>query len=181
MKIKDGQGSGRFAKVNARQRLDTTCANLSQAQLISMLDGRTFSWSSSFSAATGNEIIYIQNTSKTRDLIITEIHCGGVNTGLFELFEVTGTPAGTVITGKNNNLSSNFVAEATAYGNASVTGLTVGDRIGLVRTQAGEHKTLQLQSALILGFQDAIALTYTGSTGVTDCYLQGFYQRPEDI
>lgn len=181
MKIEDGAGGGQQAKVNTKQRLDVSSASFSEAHLVSALDGETFTWSTSYSAATGNEIIYLKNDSKTKKLVIAEIALGGVLTGLFELFQVTGTAAGTGITGKNNNLSSNQVADATAYGDASVTGLTIGDRIALVRTPATTHCKIDLQDSLILGFNDAIAITYTGSTGIVDGYILAYYEKEDAI
>jgi hypothetical protein len=145
------------------------------------LDAETYTYSTSYSAATGNEVLYIKNTSKTKKLIIAEITMGGVNTGLFELFQVTGTAAGTVITGKNINLSSSNAADASGYGDASVTGLTIGDRIGLVRTPANTHCKIDLQDSLILGLNDAIAVTYTGSTGLVDGYMLCYFESEDEI
>jgi hypothetical protein len=181
IKIEDGTGTGATTKVNAKNRLDVSAASFSEAHLVSALDAQTYVWSTSYSASTGNEVLYIKNTSKTKKLIIAEITVGGVLTGLFELFQVTGTASGTSITGKNINLSSSNTADATALGDASVTGLTIGDRIALVRTPANTHCKIDLQDALILGLNNAIAITYTGSTNTVDGYLLGYYEDESEI
>jgi hypothetical protein len=138
-------------------------------------------WTTSFSAATGNEIIYIKNTSKTSLLVIDKADVSSVNAGLFELFEVTGTAAGTSISGSNTNLTSGNEADATSLGEASVTGLTIGKRIDLARTSANGSGTMQLKDVLVLGLNDAIAITYTGSTGIVDAAILGYYEKVENL
>lgn len=181
MKIEDGGGKGSFAKVNAKQRLDTTAATLNQRALVSIVDGQTFTWTTSFSAATGNEVIYIKNDSKIKLLIIDKVTVNSVNAGLFELYTATGTAGGTSITGVNTNLTSSVVADATAYGEAAVTGLTLGDRIDLARTAANGRANMELQDILILGLNDAIAVEYTGSTGLVDLIITGYFETEADV
>lgn len=181
MKINDGTGSNREAKVNIRNRVDVSAAIFKESHLVSAIDASTYLWTTSFSAATGNEIIYIKNTSKTKLLVIDKVTVNSVNAGLFELFQVTGTAAGTSITGKNANLTSGNTAEATALGEASVTGLTIGDRIDLARTAANGRATMELDDVLIMGLNDAIAITYTGSTGIVDAIITGYYDVIEGI
>jgi hypothetical protein len=181
MKVEDGIGSGKLAKVNSRNRLDISSATFSESHLVAALDAETYLWTTSFSAATGNEIIYIKNNSKTKLLVIDKVTVNGVNAGLFELFQVTGTASGTSITGKNSNLTSGNSADATALGEASVTGLTIGDRIDLARIPANGRATMELQDVLLLGFNDAIAITYTGSTGIVDAIVTGYYETLDGI
>ena len=181
MKIRDGAGSGRESKVNAKNRLDVTAASLNQSALTAVSDGQTFIWTSSFSAATGNEVIYIKNDSKDKLLFIEDVVVSSVNAGLLEIYEVTGTAAGTPITGKNTNLTSSNVAVATAFGDAAVTGLTLGDRIDLARTSANGRVDIKLADILIMGFNNAIAAQYTGSTGIVDVAITGFYEIEADL
>ena len=176
MKIEDGKGSGRFASVSGVQRLNVSSKTAPRVFYISRDDGEAYNWTSSFSAGTGNEIVYIKNNSTTKKLIIESLAVGGVLTGLFEIFECTGTAGGTPITGKNINLSSNNEADATSYGNASVTGLVIGDRIGLTRTAATSSNIIIQNGALQLSFNDAICVTYTGSTGIVDCVVRAYFE-----
>jgi hypothetical protein len=176
MKIQDGAGGGKLAGVNDDNRLETQTVTVSETHFASLNKGKTFLWTSSYSAATGNEIIYIKNTSTTSYLIIDKVTVNGVLTGLFELYQVSGTASGTSITGTNANLTSNNVAAATALGNASVTGLTIGNRIDLARISATGRATMELNDVLILGFDDAVAVTYTGSTAIVDATITGYYE-----
>lgn len=182
MKIEDGTGSGKFTKVNNRNRLDVSSAVFSEAHLVAAEDAETYIWSSSYSATSGDEVIYIKNTSKAKLLVIHSMKLGAVATAQFALYEVTGTPAGTTITGKNTNLTSGNAAEATSYGDASVTGLTIGDRIEIVRIPANDSKHVDTQDCIILGFNDAIAITYTAGSGNTiDATILGYYEELGNI
>lgn len=181
IKLTDGGGNNRDAKVNRRQRLDTSSASFSESHLVAAEDAGTYIWSSSYSASSGDEIIYIKNTSKTTLLIIEKIVVGTVNTGTMALFEVTGTASGTTITGKNTNLTSGKTAEATALGNAAVTGITIGDRIDIIRLAATSNGKLELNNTLILGLNDAIAITYTGNAGNVEASVLGYYDSIENL
>lgn len=176
MKLQDGTGSGSYVKVTTDNRIDTSSRQSTRAYYVSRDAGQSYIWTSSFSAATGNEIIYVKNDSTSKNLYIDFIHVSGVNTGLFEVYQVSGTAAGTTITGRNLNLTSSNVADATSYGDASVTGLTIGNRLYLHRTPANSSGTMEINDTLILGVSDAIALTYTGSTGIVDAEIRGFFE-----
>ena len=174
--IEDARGRGYKASVSTTNRLNVSAKTAQRSFYISRDAGDCYNVTSSFSAATGNEVIYLQNTSKTKKMYVDLIRVGGVNTGLFEVFIATGTPGGTTVTPINMNLSSSQSAEATAYGDASVTGLTIGDRLALVRVGATDSKDIPLDSTLALGLNDAITITYTGSTGIVDTLIRIWYE-----
>lgn len=181
MKIEDGGGSGKLAKVNSRRRLDVSAANVSESAYIAAAEAETYIWTGSYSTNTGDEIMYIKNNSSSKLLVIDKVTVNSVNAGFFELFDVSGTAAGTIVTGKNTNLTSGNVADATSYGDASVTGLTIGDRIDLARTAANGRTDMKLNDVLILGQNNAIAVTYTGSTGLTDIIITGYFEVLEGL
>lgn len=174
--IEDARGKGYKASVSVTNRLNVSAKTAQRSFYINRDDGECYNVTTSFSAATGNEVIYIKNDSKTKKMYIDLARVGGVNTGLFEVFEVTGTAAGTEITPKNLNLASSQTADATAYGDASVTGLTIGDRIAMVRVPANSSADIPFESTVILGLTDAIAITYTGSTGIVDALIRFWYE-----
>jgi hypothetical protein len=176
MKIYGATGDGKGVAVTDSNRLSVAASTSSDTHRVSVEDGQTYLWTSSFSADTGEEVIYIKNTSTTSVLTIDKVTVNSVLTGLFELYQVTGTAAGTSITGINANLTSNNVAAATAFGNAEVTGLTIGNRIDMARIPALGRATMELNDVLILGLNDAIAVTYTGSTGIVDLIITGYYE-----
>ncbi len=182
MKIEDGAGSGKVAKVNKRNRLDVASSTFSEAHLVALQDGQTYSWTSSYSATSGDEIIYIKNTSKTKLLIIDSMELGAVATAQFAIYQVTGTASGTSITGKNTNLISGNAADATALGDAAVTGITIGDRVSIIRVPANDSKLIDFKDTLVLGLNDAIAITYTAGSGNTiDATIVGYYDTLENI
>jgi hypothetical protein len=181
MKIEDGIGSGRLTAVNTRNRLDVSSATFTEHHLVAVKDAQTYTWTTSWSAATGNEVIYLKNDSKTKLLIIHKIQASSVNAGLIELYTCSGTAGGTTITGVNSNLTSGNTPDATSYGDAAVTGLTLNSRIDLARTSANGRVTLELDDTLILGLNDAIAIQYTGSTGLVDVTITGYYDTVEGI
>lgn len=181
IKIDDGAGSGRLAKVNERRRLAVSASSFNEASLVAFSEGATYNWTSSYSAISGDEVIYIKNTNTSKLLVIDKVAVSSVNAGFFELYQVSGTGAGTTITGKNTNLTSGNVAAATALGNASVTGLTIGDKIDQARVAANSRSVMDTKDVIILGQSDAIAITYTGSTGIADVTITGYYDSLEGV
>ena len=175
MKIEDGGGTGKFAKVNGHQRLEVSSSVFSESSFVAKTSARTFIWTSSYSADTGAEVIYIKNTSKVNNLVIDKVTVNSVAAGFFEFGAASGTASGTAITGANTNLTSGNVADATALGNAAVTGVTLDTRIDLARTTANGRATMELQDVLIMGLNDAVTITYTGSTGIVDIIVTGYY------
>lgn len=177
MKIEDGRGSGLFASVSGVQRLNVSAKTAPRIFYISRDDERAFNWTSSYSASTGDEIIYLKNTDTDRNLIIHQVDVGGVNTGLFEIYQVTGTATGTEINGTNLKLASGRTPDALSYGDAAVGGLTLGNRISLLRTDANSSRAVgDIAECLFLGFNDAIAIQYTGSAGIVDCSITGYLE-----
>ena len=178
IELEDGTGSGYRARVDNDNRLHTSAVTFSESAEIARHHADTYLWTSSFSTNTGEEVIYIKNTSTTQNLIIDKATVNSVLTGLFELCTFTGTAGGTGITGANSNRTSGKTASASSYGDASVTGLTSATRIDLARVPANGRATMELNDVLILGQGDSIAITYTGSTGITDTIITGYYIDP---
>lgn len=159
------------------QRLNVSAKVAPRSFYIARDDERAFTWTSTYSAATGNEVLYVKNDDTDRNLIIHDIVVGGANAGVYTVAQVTGTGSGTTVTPKNLNLSSGRTADATSLGNASVTGLTIGDTISIRRVAAGDNTEFKdIAESLILGFGDAIAITYVGSTGNVECIVHGYFE-----
>ena len=158
IEIEDGKGSGRRAEVDKENKLSVSSTGHSESSEVSRERGATYLWTSSYSAGTGNEVIYIKNTSTTQNLIIDKATVNSVLTGLFELNVAAGTAGGTTITGTNANLTSGNAASASSYGNASVTGITPGIRIDMARIPANGRATMELNDILILGLNDAVSI-----------------------
>lgn len=173
-----GKGGGFKAGVTETGRLDVSARTNSRVYYVSRDDGLSFSWHSSFCASTGDEVIYIRNTSDNLRLFINNVDVAGAASGIWELVHETGgTAAGSTITGKNLNFSSGNVAPVTAFGNASVTGTLVGDTVDSIRTVAGTSGSFQTNDGISLGKNDGIFITYTGS-GVIEATIIGYFEAP---
>lgn len=157
-------------------RLNTSAKTASRAYYLSRDQGEAFTFTSSYSSTSGDNIIYIKNTNNDKRLYIDHIHLSAINAGLFEMFNVSGTASGTSITAQNLNLTSNKAASATSLGDAAVTGITLGGRITMARVGAIGSSDLNMENVLILGFGDAIAIRYTGTSGIVDSVVRGFYE-----
>jgi hypothetical protein len=178
MKWEDGKGSGRAAGVSANNRGDVSSRNASRIYYTSRDFKQAYNWVSSFSASTGNEIIYLKNDSQVNDLYIDHVLLSAeAGRATFALYEVSGTAAGTTLTGVNLNLKSSNTADVTSFGNAAVTGLTLGNKIEVVSAPDDTTVALNVQDALILGFNNAIAIEFTGSAGNVNCVISGFFEE----
>ena len=62
-----------------------------------------------------------------------------------------------------------------------MTGVTpaVADRIYLCRNAANSRSVINVKDELILGQDDAIVVTYTGSTGIQDIEVTGFFEHED--
>jgi len=168
--IEEAQGSD--GRINTSSRINT------RSFYISRDDGQVYTFNSEFAANNGEEVIYIKNTSSTKKLHISSLILSAASEVDWDVFEVTsGTPAGTTITGKNLNLSSSNDASATSFGDASVTGTLTGDTISHARSSSATTVILTYGSALILGQNDDIAVTYgSSSSGEINVTIQGFFE-----
>lgn len=181
IQIEDGGGKNGKVEVSLNQRLNVSSRSSSRAYYVARDNGLCFTWTSSWSADTGEETFYLKNNSKTLLLLIDEIVVSSVNAGLFEVFTTTDTAAGTTVTGKGTNQRIGIAADASALGNAEVTGVTpvVGDRVYMARVGANGRAIINVKDELILGQDQAIVFTYTGSTGIQDIEVTGFFEHED--
>ena len=178
--IEDGQGQGKKAGVNDSNELEVRADVNTRGAIVSDTDEETYIWTSSYNATSADEIIFVKNTSKVKRLFIDEIIVGGVLSGLFEVFDATGTStqAGTGSTGQNLNLSSSKTPESTSMGNAAVTAVTLGNRIGIVRVPELDTHEITFDDELILGQNASITVTYTGTgASVIHASLHGYFDK----
>ena len=160
------------------ERLDVSAQAAPRAFFASRDFGRAFSWTSTIDAQTGEETAYLQNTSPTRILVIDKIIFSGLLAGIHAVgIQTSGTAAGTVMTGRNLNLGNTNTAEATAFGNALVTGSVAGDIIGYAYHGATSTTELDYNDSLILGQDDAIFLTVIVAVdGLVYQTIEGHYE-----
>lgn len=177
--IEDGKGRGYNASVSSAHRLNVSSKSLDRIFYISRDDGRAFNLISVVaSAAAGDHIAYIKNTSSTRNMYIYRVEFHSANAALWKLWSVTGTAAGgSALTPSNLNRTSSKTAEATARGDGAVTSLTTGDILGVHRSAANGEGEMSYDGALILGPNDAVSVEYdTGTTGAAEVDFLFWYE-----
>ena len=177
--IQDGRGRGFTAEVDSDNHLHTFAFTLPKVGEISKEKGQTYVWSSRYLIAAGSSIIYLQNTSATRNLIIDEIDVGATESTTWELWSSTGNGAGTVVSGNNLNLTSSNNPEARAFGDANITSNTSGVLLGYTKHGAMNISDFDIKDSLILGQNDAIIVKKQptpASTVSGVCFIVGYYE-----
>ena len=154
--IEDGKGRGFSAAVDADNHLQADTFTLSRIGKVSKFDGQTYVWSSRYLIAAGSSIIYLQNTSTTKNLIIDEIDVGASSGATWELWTSTSDGGGTVISGNNLNLTSSNAPDSRAFGDANITSNTSGVLLGYTKHGNMGLSDFDVKDSLILGQNDAI-------------------------
>ena len=163
--IKDADGNS-VGQVNGR--LNTKSIVETALEHVSAEDGLAFSWSSSF--ATGGadvECFTLNNDAIGKHLHIDQIWLGASANAVFTWgFVSGGTPAGTSVVGKPMNHDLTQVAEATAFGDAAVTGSVVVDSDAYFQCLANQTYRHDLEGAWILGRDDKFGISCDTSATV---------------
>lgn len=134
---------------------------------ISANDSDAFSWFSSFATGTTDiEVLTIQNDHAIKNLVIEDMWLAAADAAILIIGHVTsGTPAGTTVTPVCLNRAAIKTAQATAFGNASVTGTVVVASIWEVPLAAdAEPYHLETHGALLLGKDDRVGISCSTST-----------------
>lgn len=139
---------------------------------------KAYSWVSAYTTAGAENIIYIKNTHETDILEIHNVILGTAANAVFTLHEVTGTAGGTTITGSPLNLQSTRTASVSSYGDASVTGLTLGNALMKFRVLANYGDEFDVAGGVIVPPGKAIAVANT-ATGACDCTIFGHFNSLE--
>jgi len=174
--IEDGKGRGSSMSVSSSNRGNVSAKSNPRSYYVSREDGQFFTWYSSYSATSGDYVIYIKNNSQSTNLVISRMMFGGANAGKYSVEIVSGTAAGTAIEGAHFNRSKVREADSTSFGNAAVTGLSTEDTLGAMRLMAGQTGSGSSSNALILGVTSAIAIKYIGSAGDVDITIFGYFE-----
>lgn len=146
---------------------------------VSKETGQTYSWSSRYIVDGGSSIMYLQNISPTRNLIIQEINIGGVSGAIWELWTCTTDGAGTVVSGTNHNFTSSNAPEARAFGDANITSNSSGTLLGYTIHPNNGEESFHTGESLVLGQNDAIIVktppaSITTISGV--CTVIGYFE-----
>jgi len=173
--LEGGTGNGYVAKVNADNKLEVRSESVDESGIIAQRDQLYFNWQSDYSATANDIVLYIKNTSADKDLAIRKCYMHNATACDWEFRRVdAGTAAGTAVTAVNLAFGSNIAAEATAYGNAAVTGITSSTVMWSYRTAAATPHYLDANGAVIVKPNNAIAVKTT-ATGAIKVYVAAYY------
>jgi len=157
-----GQVQGSDGRLNVSARADSRSFYVSrddgQAYILRIEDD---------DAVAGDLVAYIQNTSTSKRMYITDIHLNSENAATFKLAFGDSTAAtGTGVDPVNLNRGSPNDSVDNSFGNGAVGGVTASTFFSTVRVGAGEFEEWDSKDALILGQNDNLVIEYdTGSTG----------------
>ena len=177
--IEDGKGRGNKLAINSDNHAEVIADTQRIGAAVSERDAETYVWTSAYSATNGDEVMYIKNTSSTKRLFIDVVRNGSVLNTLFEVFNATGTStqAGTTSTGQNLNLGSGNTPESSSMGNAAVTQVTLGNRLGSIRVPALSQGAMDFGDELILNQNDSIAISLTSTTAtIINSTVRGYFK-----
>jgi len=157
--------SGEDAKV-IEGKLQTKSIVETQLESISASNGQAYSYTSTYSATSGQEIMTIKNDIK-QHMHIDQVWVSGAAAAIFSIGHVTsGTPGGTTITGNPLNHDLSEVADTTAFGNAEVTGTVVVADEAWLLAPAGQTVPFDLEGAWIFAKDDVFGIRVDTSTVV---------------
>jgi len=174
MRIEDGKGKNGDMSVSKSQRGDVSARSAPRAMYSARDEGLSFAAIYHFTAAAGEYVAYLKNTSSTKNLFLHRLVIGGVNSVLWKLFFVTGTAAaGATVTATPTNKAKSIPAEVIAMdGDTAITGLTVDGQFAAIRSVAAKDSVEEFDGTIQLGPGDALAVEYdTGTGGIGEVSL----------
>jgi len=167
--------SGENVEVQGDGRMDVRAKSIDELALVSREKGLAFTWSNeTYDPDAADTILGVQNTSATLDLYITDIWISCDTATVVEVHIPTAEPtmAGTAVTGRNLNTTSNEVAPATAKGDE--TGNTQGDVIGQFRVAAAGD-SVHVKLPVILGQNKMIGVDVVTASTAASVTIVGFF------
>lgn len=180
MKIEDGKGKNGDMSVSATQRGNVSAKTAPRVFYSARDDGLAYSAIyESITAAAGDYIAYIKNTSSTRNMFIGDITLGGVEAIKWKMFFCTGTAAaGESVTATPMNNSKAIPAEATCMaGDTTITGLATTGQVSNHRNAALSSVEEHFDGSLVLGPGDAMVIEYdAGTSGVCEVDIHFHYE-----
>jgi len=163
--IKDSDGKS--ATVTGGNRLAVEAISQTRLQEISAETGFAHTYTSTFATGgTDIEVMSIENTASDKHMHLDQLWIGCDDVCTFVVgWMSTGTPAGTVITGRAMNEALGKTAPTAAFGNASVTGSITLDSHALFVLPADTMLLVDLEGAWV-GEQGDTFVVQSGTSTV---------------
>ena len=190
MKIEDGTGSGKLAKVDSENRLRTSSVTETEA-LHAAEEGRGYNINTGFISVIGNaSLIYLKNNGDS-DVVLASIIVGlfnGITHSDDPYFTITRNPTGGDIisdaTAVEANVNRNFGSSATLTVNVykgKVGGtITGGTNFGKLQLNPATRNFYGVEIVIPKGSSIALALTANVSSGSANGYAAFICYEKED-
>lgn len=177
--FEDGEGSGKLAGVTIDNRIKAESKSNVRGYYVSRDDERAFNAVfEDASAAAGDYVAYLKNTSTTRNLYVDLVRVDAANAVKWKVVSATGAATGgNTVTPVNMNRSSGITASVDARAD-NVGGFTAGSNlIATIRNAANSSATIPFDDVLVLGQNDAIAIEYdSGTTGDASITIRFYFE-----
>ncbi len=179
LQIESGSGNGKQVAVSNDNRFDVNAKANGRASYVSKDDGQCYFWTHSFiNTGNGDTILWLANTSTTKDLYIEKIHITGDVTTQFTVHSPAyAAPAGSVVTGTNANRTSGNVADASCYGDE--TNNTQGNVLFQGHALAFTEIIFPVDGKIVLGYHDCIAVDFVTLGTLAAVSFVGYYEDKE--
>jgi hypothetical protein len=169
MRIKDGGGTSREAKVTGNQQLETFSVTEPEDKFNNRF-GKTWTINSSSTPVGANDyIFYFKNTSNVI-YAITDVRATAAAATLLSIDHISGTPtfaAGTDLTPVNRNLTSSVSITGTIKSDTNTTGLNDLGRLFPLQVEAANKLAhLRTSANIIIPPGQAIAIESSAITAV---------------
>lgn len=185
IQITDGTGSTEVkAKVDASNRLHTFNVQHS-AMSEASLNGDAYSWTSVTSDInTGDTALVVQNKSHTRKLVIQQVYAYGDVPTLMKIHcpaPVTFSGGAAVVGVNLNRGKAATLAVAIGHRDEEANAFVAGNVILTLATnettgdQYGIMVDPLLDGAVVLGYDDIIAVDVIGEIAAYECTIAGYY------
>lgn len=182
LEIIDGAGSGKRAKVDTNQRLETFSVTEKRMADISKRNGNSFIITSDFisltTTASFNGVLYVKNTDSSKLIFIDKVRVCGTGTSMnaMQCKFIKNPTTGTLISDANagiaipSNLGSSEVFTGTVYA-ASADGKTItnGDQFSQFTVHLPGHSVNEYDGSIILTGGTALGIEIKPSAATTAC------------
>ncbi len=195
--ITDGTGKAFLAAVNEQNELLVKAIRASIEHTVSSRDGEAYiahtgTTANTLTISTGETIkmLYLENTSSTRELVIEKISAS-TSVGLVVLTYTRNTTLGTATANNafepvNENFASGKQAQTICHswdesGTTGIGGITVGTKLATHVLGIGETED-DINGAIVLSRGNNIVLSIVNGTGgdiEAECKIRFYFDRPE--
>lgn len=174
LQIESGSGNGQQVSVT-RNRLDVASKTNGRATYVSKEDGQCFFWGHAYDYDAGDTILWISNTSTTKNLNIEKVNIASDTATQYTVHSPAyTTPAGTEVTGVNGNRTSGNSADAECYGDE--TNNTQANVLKQGILGANGEKGCPVDGKLILGYHDTLAIDFVTAGGLGSASISAYFE-----